>query len=250
MTTNHTQTQTQTSRSFVEATSRRLAQQYADCFVLILELQTQQEFGEAGALRNRIKALLAKAKKQARADGVRKEDIDWAAFALVTFIEETIRTSAWSQKKAWADQPWTDNPQVLLVELDLFFQPDAGVAFFERLEELRRHPPARADALEVFYLCMALGYKGSYAGRSEALKELIEDTYFDLSGVHGRNPKQLSPHPKAKDKFGPKVKEIRLWIIVLIVFLLGLTFYAFLSTRMDSAAKDTRDNIEMLLRSP
>jgi type VI protein secretion system component VasF len=38
----------------------------------------------------------------------------------------------------------------------------AGVKFFDRLDAAMREIEARADVVEVYYLCLLFGYKGKY----------------------------------------------------------------------------------------
>jgi len=49
---------------------------------------------------------------------------------------------------------------------ELFGQTDAGVVFFEKLERFcsRRDSEQLADILEVYLLCLLLGFEGRYSG--------------------------------------------------------------------------------------
>ena len=38
----------------------------------------------------------------------------------------------------------------------------AGERFFERLDKVRRAGEGKAELLEIYYLCMALGFEGKY----------------------------------------------------------------------------------------
>src|SRR5690554_713768 len=128
----------------------RLADVYAPCFTLTLQLRAGHEFGDAEVLRGRIKALLEKTRREAARTGLAPEDVREAEFALVAFLDETLLSSDWSQKDRWLARP---------LQLELFNRYDAGEEFFLRLDGLRANPSLHAEVLEVYYLCMALGFK-------------------------------------------------------------------------------------------
>ncbi|MFQ5571706.1 MAG: DotU family type IV/VI secretion system protein, partial [Rhodothermales bacterium] len=87
---------------FDEAHNRRLAEMYAPCFTLVLQLRASHEFGDAEVLRDRIKAMFARAKEDALRARLSSEEAEAAKFPLVAFIDETILSSNWSQKDRWA----------------------------------------------------------------------------------------------------------------------------------------------------
>jgi type VI secretion system protein ImpK len=108
-------------------------------------------------------------------------------YPLVAFIDETILNSEWKGREAWRERP---------LQLDLFGETVAGERFFERLEKIRRAGESKAELLEVYYLCMALGFEGKYkiAGPAK-LRELMADVRRELSGVRARSASEaLSPH--------------------------------------------------------
>ena len=131
--------------------SARLADVYAPCFSLALQLRATNEYGDAEVLRRRIKHLLETTRHEAKRTGLAPEDVREAEFALVAFLDETLLSSEWSQKDRWLARP---------LQLELYDRYDAGEAFFDRLDGLRANPGLHAEVLEVYYLCMALGFKG------------------------------------------------------------------------------------------
>src|SRR5262249_15328098 len=78
---------------------------------------------------------------------------------------------------------------------ELFGQTDAGVVFFEKLEELLRQRDSEqlANVLEVYLLCLLLGFEGRYSGglRGE-LDNVIARTRTRIEKIRGRS-RQLSP---------------------------------------------------------
>ncbi len=78
------------------------------------------------------------------------EDYDLARFAICAWVDESILRSAWNQKTQWQREQLQR----------LYYQTtDAGELFFERLNTLGFH---QRDVREVYYICLALGFKGRF----------------------------------------------------------------------------------------
>ncbi len=227
---------------FDESADRRLSEIYATCFTLILQLRATDDFGDSEVLRHRVKDLLDDAEREALRTGVSPDNIQQAKFALVAFIDETIISSHWPQKDRWVSKP---------LQLELYDQYDAGEAFFTRLNELRQQPQANAEALEVYYLCMTLGFKGKYQlHEQERLRELIESTYEELKRLPGMNPQALSPHGKPRGQVAQEVKsKLPVWVIAAAAALVSLLLYVGVSLYLSSAADSTAQNIRNLTPS-
>ena len=82
-----------------------------------------------------------------------------------------------------------------LLQEELFGQTDAGVVFFEKLAafQSRRDSEQLANILEVYLLCLLLGFEGRYSGgmRSE-LDGIAERTRKRIENIRGRG-RQISP---------------------------------------------------------
>lgn len=210
----------------------------SDCFTLILQLRRTSELGDQSVLKERIFSLLSKIEREAKEAGIDSEDIQWAIFALVAFVDETIISSEWGGKDAWLAKP---------LQLEFFNRYDAGEEFFNRLEQLRQRPHYKANLLEIYYLCLALGFKGKYSFQSrDALQKIKEDTYADLLHTKGRSAQVLSPHGQRKDEIANVVaKEIPLWVIVTAAVAVGFFFYLIMTLLLTGFA----DNVSRLIRN-
>jgi type VI secretion system protein ImpK len=226
---------------FDEARARRLAEIYAPCFTLVLQLRAAADFGDAAVLRRRILDLLDLSEREAMRAGIPSEDLRLAKFALVAFLDETILSSDWHQKDRWIAQP---------LQLELYDRYDAGEEFFVQLERLRAQPAAHAEVLEVFYLCMALGFKGRYQiVQQEQIRVLIEGTYADLSRLPGMVAGALAPHGKPRDQVATEVRsKLPTWVIVAAAAVVALVLYATLSWINHRQAQQVADEIRRLER--
>jgi len=226
---------------FDKAQDRRLADIFAPCITLILQLRASRDFGDADVLRRRIKELFEHAEPEAVRLGHAGEEISSAKFALVAFIDETILSSSWSRKDQWVARP---------LQLELFDRYDAGEAFFERLAKLLQQPAAHADALEVYYLCMTLGFKGRYQiVEQDRLRTLIEETYRTLSRLPGLGAGLLAPHGKPRDQVATEARsKMPLWVLLLFVTAIGFLAYIGMSLYISNSAEETVSAIDQVPR--
>ena len=90
-------------------------------------------------------------------NGVSREDYDLGRFAVCVWVDEAILNSPWQEKDRWQ----TEQLQ------RVFYQTAAGgEAFFERLNRLG---PDQQDVREVYYFCLALGFKGRHIHEGDEL---------------------------------------------------------------------------------
>jgi type VI secretion system protein ImpK len=138
----------------------------ADALSLGAQLGQARDLPSADVLQRRISSVLEQTSDKARAARVPEEDITEARYALVAFLDEKILTSEWPGKQAWQARP---------LQLVYFNENTAGEGFFLRLHELE-NTPRRAHVLQIYYLCLALGFRGQYAVRGEQGLAAIMDS--------------------------------------------------------------------------
>lgn len=135
-----------------------LASCYENAFTIILRLASlqQQAVPNAPAFRTSIRAALKTAMEQAKAFGYTGETNQLAFFAAVALLDESVLKL---QSPAFAE--WAQRP----LQEELFGHNRAGEVFFDNLRTLlaRQDSHETADCLEVYCLCMLLGFKGQFA---------------------------------------------------------------------------------------
>lgn len=190
---------------------RGLQELASGLFSLILSLRAGGDYGPEEGLRRKITAYLASVEREGLERGFSRDDVDALKFPLVAFIDETILHSNWEHRERWRDHP---------LQLDLFGERAAGVRFFEHLEKVRRGGEAKRDLLEVYHLCLTLGFEGQYriSGRDK-LQPLIEEVRREL-GYSSRYDREirLSPNGKKRDDpVGTRGDPLPSWRIAAIV---------------------------------
>ena len=87
------------------------------------------------------------------ARGVPLARADAGAWAVAALLDDLALNTPWGGASAWPRQPLVST---------LYGDVDAGARFFDRLEELERHPTRDPEMLELLYFCLALGFRGRY----------------------------------------------------------------------------------------
>jgi type VI secretion system protein ImpK len=143
---------------------------FQELFTVIVRVRSQRHNADrADAFRANVLALLARAEQDALKHGYASEDVRAAKFAVVAFLDESVLNS---RSPVFAD--WVGRT----LQNELFSTGQtAGELFFKGLDVLsaRKDSPALADLLEVYYLCLLLGYRGRYSiGSSEELRSITQ----------------------------------------------------------------------------
>lgn len=139
----------------------------------------RQTVTDAASFRHNILEGLKVADQQARAQGYNGEDIKLAIFAVVAFVDESILNLRHPAFSDWPRRP---------LQEELFGHHIAGEVFFRNLQELLASTESQdlADVLEVYQLCLLLGFAGRYSlgGRGE-LKAIIDATAVKIQRIRG-----------------------------------------------------------------
>jgi type VI secretion system protein ImpK len=200
-------------------------------FSLIISLRDGRDFGEVDHLRQQVNNFLAGLDRAGAEAGYIRDDMEAAKFALVVFLDETILNSHWDKREIWRDNP---------LQLSLFGERGGGSRFFKELEKLRQQGEAKREVLEVYHICLTLGFEGQYrvSGMTH-LKAILADLRNQL-GYDPRDKRELklSPHGKPRDRSVALVQDtFPFWKIagisigVLVVLFIVFYFIAGYSTR-------------------
>ena len=219
----------------------RLALLYEGILTATVRVQSgRQQVQDPENFRTRMKQALREIASTAARKGYSAEDVQEANFAVVAFLDESILT---------ADPSATEWAQKSLGE-ELFGQRSAGEMFFKRLETLRanRDSQSLAEVLEVYYLCLLLGYEGKFAGGSKAELQLLMTNLRDrIERVFGRGP-EFSPDATLPDEpvamapaADPINMQVRLFALAALV-LAVLSFVVF-SLHLSSKSSDVQQAI-------
>ncbi len=103
-----------------------------------------------GQVQINVQRLLSETESTMRSWEVDTEEYNEARFAVCAWVDEVLLSSTWAGKTEWQKDS---------LQRKYFHTADAGQEFFERLNGLGQH---QRDAREIYYLCLAMGFKGRF----------------------------------------------------------------------------------------
>ncbi len=160
---------------------------YQEILTAITRLRSnRQSVTDATSFRNQVKSAIGAAETEATRRGYSTEDVRLGTFAVVAFLDESILNS---QNPAFAD--W---PRMPLQE-ELFGVHVAGEMYFQCINKLlaKNDSPIVADVLEIFALCLALGYRGRFSlSGQEGVRTVLNSILEKMQRIRG-GPRPLSP---------------------------------------------------------
>ncbi len=188
-----------------------------DGFLMLFLIKQGQEPTDAAAFSARVQQFLADYERQARKLDFPAEDIYATKYAFCAAVDETVLNSPFAIRDAWMLQP---------LQLTLFGDQLAGENFFHRLEELRAQGAARLQSLEVFYMCLLLGFQGKYLIEGqEKLGYLTARLGDEIALLRGKRA-GFAPHWPLPDQVAHTLKrDVPLWSIAAVFALVGLLGY-------------------------
>jgi len=220
-------------------TRGRIAEIYSPCFSLILQLRASSHYSDAELLRSNLMQVLSECEQKAQQFASSK-DVEDAKFAIVAFVDETILSSNWSLKGEWMSKP---------LQLQLYNRFDAGEHFFERMNDILQDTSSRLEVLEVYYLCLTLGFKGRYQlVEQDKLRARIESARAVLRQAPEMKAGVLSPNGLPRDQIAAEVKtKLPTWAIVATAVTIGLLIYLAMSIHVIGKADEVKSSIEELV---
>jgi type VI secretion system protein ImpK len=212
---------------------------------LVPPLRRMASHPDVETLRMQLVGAIKTFETAAKSAHVEHDQIAAARYALCTLLDETISSTPWGGGGVWASRS-------LLVA----FHNEAfgGEKFFLILQKLSQAPKANIDALELMYLCLALGLEGRYRvidnGRSQldALRERLQQ----LIAQHKAPAEaELSPHWKgATGKGEPLWRMVPVWIMAAGAAVILILLQLFLGHRLGNASDPVFASLLSLKTAP
>lgn len=176
----------------------------------------RQSVSDAQAFRSNIRAAIQAAEKEGVARGYSSEDVRLATIAVVAFLDESILTS---QNLVFSD--WSR----MSLQQELFGHNVAGESFYENLDALQRRGDSAdlADILELYCLCLLLGFRGRYAlSGTETVRHLTESIMARVRRIRGPlmalSPSWSVPSiPVAPARSDPWIRRLAVMAVIVLV---------------------------------
>lgn len=190
---------------------------------MVMRIRAKQLVPSA-EMRHTVDAWLKEMEARGTQLGYKETQLQDAKFALAAFVDEAVLTGGFAVRNEWERYP---------LQLEYFKEQFAGIKFFERLDKLLKNAEADADVIEVYYLCMLLGFKGKYdTFLEDQLPGVWQNIAEHLRRVGRLQAGVLAPHWKLTDQPEPpkeaKVPELPVWVKLVAAASLGIVALSYL----------------------
>jgi type VI secretion system protein ImpK len=194
------------------------------------------------AFAERMTQFLGDVDRNAKALGIASDDVTAAKYAFCAAVDEIILRSDYALREAWETRP---------LQLRVFGDQLAGEHFFNRLEDLRAKGNVHLQALEVFHMCLLLGFQGRYAldGR-DRLAYLNARLGDEIARMRGTS-RGFAPHAERPDQVANRLSSnTSLWVMSGVFALAGLAAFVGLRTALDKQTQVAMANYNDLVKLP
>lgn len=201
----------------------------AEVLIAASRLGSDREMPAPEALRADLLRMLQQMVSRCRQAGITDKEIAEARYAIVAFIDERVLRSNWPGRIEWMNQP---------LQLQLYNEFAAGENFFIRMRALMQ--AGESKALEVYYLCLSLGFVGA-AGAAERAQPMTDGARSRLVRLPAGAP--ISPHAVPADHYTatmprrPLVLALVLSCVLVVGFGVGLLRWS-LNARLERTERD------------
>jgi type VI secretion system protein ImpK len=200
---------------------------------LIAQLRATMRHADPAGLQRQLIERVKEFEADARAAGVERPKIVAARYVLCAFIDETVEATPWGASGAWAQHN-------LLQEFH--DERAGGDKAFKLLERLGEDLAANREVLELFYVCLALGFEGRYRGTPNGRAQLdaIAARLADAlrpprSGGDAQAPRTLALRWTGANARGKRaLKVLPLWVVFALGAGVVLAALLWLSARLDA----------------
>jgi type VI secretion system protein ImpK len=199
----------------------------------------KQVAADAESFRAQLRQLVAAGQQEARRAGYPDEDVNLALFAVVALVDESVLNSPHPMFADWSRRP---------LQEELFSTNLAGELFFDYAHQAleRRdgaNPAALADLLEVFALCLLLGFRGRYTHAPMEAQPTTDRLLARVAQIRGAGHPLAPRWTPSAEVVRPSVRDPwlrRLAALAGGAVLLSAVLYVALRTSLSRGAAEVR----------
>jgi type VI secretion system protein ImpK len=214
----------------------------APLFALVRQLRQTRRHDDVEGLRRDVIASIRQFDNEAVQAGVSAKTAAQATYALCSLIDETVLSTPWGSDSIWAKKS-------LLITF--YKEASAGETFFQFLKEARNYPKNNIDLLELFYVCLSLGFQGRYRPQdrgSDHLARIRQEVLALIRQQRGEHERELSPRWRGIEDRRPAVSRfVPLWVAGAVAGAVILIAFVGFNLRLNEASDDVYNKIVALV---
>ena len=204
----------------------------SDLFTIVITINNTINMGKPEDCRTIINYHIRRFEQQAASIQINPQIIEKAKYAIVILIDE---------KMSHLPKSWFDTWSKKTLQDEHFGETVGGVRFFDYLDELLRNPEDNGEILEIFYLCLGMGFTGKYQQKPEKLKTIIQQLGKIVLSNHKEKSREINGFPPAGTKKTPTRKlapRVPLWLLILITLTIIIGSRLIVSMKLNDGFND------------
>jgi type VI secretion system protein ImpK len=229
---------------FIASGVNPLVSAAAGLLALPAQFLNMTSHNDVAGLRNQVLEEIKSFENNARVMGIDANVTYTSRYVLCTFIDEAVLNTLWGSSSTWASQGLLST---------LHNETRGGETFFVILDKLLRDPNASVDLIELMFICISLGFKGSYAVMDrghEKLEELRNIVFEHIRRYRGEFPQELSPHWQSQSGQRASLRHlVPLWVVVAVASALLLVIFIGFTVVLDDTADPVYEALEGIAKS-
>jgi len=210
-----------------------------DFISMALIVRRGRQVTSVSAFESSVERFFAELEREARAANYSVEQVKDTQYALCAFLDESVLRSGDNElRRHFELQP---------LQFRYFGVHLAGQGFFEKIDTLRADVKHNLDVLEVYHLCLALGFEGKFSlGQKDQLRYLANTLGQDIARYR-KPPKALSPDWALPDQVSNMLRyEVPVWVYLALIALVCLAVYLTLDWLLDKDVAALAEHISQL----
>ncbi|MBB5211401.1 type IVB secretion system protein IcmH/DotU [Microbulbifer hydrolyticus] len=186
----------------------------------IIKLRTTMSHGNVPDLHKRLTREIQSFEREARQLSLSQDTVLTARYLLCSVVDEVVLTTPWGTASGWSQHSL----------LSLFHKETfGGEKCFQILQRTLETPGYHIELLELFYLCLSLGFQGKYRlvqRGYEQLEQIRENLYRTIESHRPPMDRDLSPRWQGCVERKTRLHQyVPLWVIASVV--LGILMATF-----------------------
>ena len=180
--------------------------------------------------------------REARTANYSVEQVKDTQYALCAFLDESVLRSG--------DNHLRQHLELQPLQFRYFGVHLAGQGFFDKIDALRADVKQNLDVLEVYHLCLALGFEGKFSlGSKDELRYLANTLGQDIARYR-KPPRTLSPDWALPDQVSQMLRhEVPVWVYVALIALVCVGVYLALDWLLDKDVAALSEQIRTLFNA-
>lgn len=156
--------------------------------------------------------------RDARSANYSVDQVKDTQYALCAFLDESVLRSG--------DNELRRHFELSPLQFRYFGVHLAGQGFFEKIDSLRADVKNNLDVLEVYHLCLALGFEGKFGLSEKDQLRYLANTLGQDIARYRKTPKALSPDWALPDQVSQMLRhEVPIWLYLALIALVCVGVY-------------------------